>query len=353
MISLLALSVLAKAGMIGTAVPLPRLVSVAPDLLFPEQGESSTVVYSDLTAGGAFNEVIASWNVQKAEQAAMSLDVRAHTPTGTTKWYRLGNWSLDGVHADRASVEKQKDLDGNVFTDTLHLAKPADTFDIQVTMKTLGDGPRPELKLLTLSFTGGKSAMNDHPVRSAAWGKVIDVPKRAQGDYPNGGVLCSATSTSMLLAHWAKQLNRPEIDRDVPDVVTGVWDKVYDGAGNWPFNTAFMGSFEGMRAYVSRLSSIADLEKWIAADLPIACSVDFDQLRGKPSAAGSGHVVVLVGFDENGDPIFNDPAKKGIVRFTYKRSDFELAWLYSNRTVYIVHPDAVKPPEGGRGMWIE
>lgn len=189
-------------------------------------------------------------------------------------------------------------------------------------------------------------------MRSDAWGKTIDVPMRAQGDYPNGGVLCSATSTSMMLWHYSRVLRRPELDRDVPEVEASVWDTVYKGAGNWPFNVAYSGSFAGMRAYVTRFSAISDLEKWIAVGLPVVCSVSFDMLRGAPTG-GSGHLVVLVGFTETGDPVINDPARRGDVRHVYKRADFERAWLYSKRAVYIVHPEDAKPPTGGEGRWLE
>ena len=156
----------------------------------------------------------------------------------------------------------------------------------------------------------------------------------------------------MLLWHYSRVLDRPELDRDVPEVEANVWDTAYKGAGNWPFNVAYSGSFPGMRAYVDRFSGIADLETWIAAGIPIACSVSFDMLKGAPTG-GSGHLVVLVGFTPDGDPVINDPARRGDVRHVYKRTDFDRAWRYSKRTVYVVHPEGVKPPQGGEGRWLE
>jgi hypothetical protein len=76
-------------------------------------------------------------------------------------------------------------------------------------------------------------------------------------------------------------------------------------------------------------------------------------LLGQPHQGDSGHLVVLVGFTENGDPIFNDPAKKDEVRRTYKRANFDAAWSHSSRTVYIVLPENATPPSGSGGMWIE
>lgn len=328
------------------------LLAIRPDLTFPDPGTPLTKSFAPLTPGFAWNQAIVSWNVENPATAALKVEARAWRGDVPTKWYTLAEWAADTTKAPRVSVKGQKDADGDVDTDTLVLKAPADRLELRATLTNLADGARPRLRLLTASFLDSKVKTVDQPVPSPAWGKTIDVPMRAQGDYPNGGVLCSATSTSMLLDHYSHVLNRPELDHDVPEVEANVWDSVYDGAGNWPFNVAYSGSFPGMRAYVARFAGISDLEKWIDAGLPVACSVSFDMLKGAPTG-GSGHLVVLVGFTKEGDPVINDPARRGDVRHVYKRADFERAWLYSKRTVYIVHPEDAKPPAGGEGRWLE
>lgn len=326
------------------------LLAIRPNLEFPPKGTPLVQTFEPLKPGFGWNEAIVSWNVENPESAAMRIEARAWRGETPTRWYVIADWALKGP---RASVDGQKYADGAMDTDTLVLRSPADRLELRTTLKTLYEGPRPRLRLLTANFLDAKAPMEaDVPKPGPAWGKTIDVPQRAQGDYPNGGVLCSATSTSMLLWHYSRILHRPELDRDVPEVEAAVWDSVYDGAGNWPFNVAYSGSFPGMRAYVSRFANIADLEKWIDVGLPLACSVSLDMLKGKP-AGDSGHLVVLVGFTKSGDPVFNDPARRGAVRHSYKRSDFERAWNYSKRTVYVVHPESAKPPRGGDGRWLE
>lgn len=342
--------IVALAALAGSS----QLLALQPNQAFPDPGTELVKTYENLDPKVPFDEAIASWNVDNAENAEIKVDVRAHVDGHITKWYRLGDWSLDDSKAPRVSVAHQRDEDGTVDTDTLHLYKPAQSVDLQVTLRTLGVGEKPNLRFLSVTFSSGKAEENDVPTRSDAWGKTIDVPQRAQNNYPNGGVLCSATSCSMLLWHWSNLLHKPEYNKDVPEVEAHVWDKVFHGAGNWPFNTAYMGSFPGLRSYVARLNSIADLEKWVAAGLPVACSVSFDMLRGKPlSPQEAGHLVVLVGFTDDGDPVINDPAFKDQVRRVYKRSDFEKAWVYSHRTVYVVHPEDVKAPAGSNGAWFE
>lgn len=346
LVPLLAMSLSAR-------LPNVRLVGFTPNLEFPASGEESVRVYSGINAGIPFREMIASWNVEPAADAALKVEVRAHGPGFDTKWYTMGRWTLDGKIGPRGSVNGQRDENGTVDTDTLELTKDALTIDVQVTLKTLATGPTPRLKLLTFSFHNKSPELAAPAEPSPAWGKTIDVPQRAQGNYPNGGVLCSATSMSMILWHYSNQLGRPEMNKDVPEVEEHVWDPVYKGAGNWPFNTAYAGSFPGMRSYVARFGSIHDLERWIAAGFPVICSVSFDMLRGLPlSPTEAGHLVVLVGFTKDGDLVINDPAFKNQVRRVYKRSDFEKAWLYSKRTVYLVYPEDAAVPDDTDGLWV-
>lgn len=333
-------------------VPI-ALLAIRPDLTFPTFGSPAVVkAFEPLRPGFGFDEAIVSWNVENPADAELKVEARAWRGETPTKWYTIAEWAQDATKSPRVSVNGQKDADGTVDTDTLVLKQPADRLEIRATVNTLAEGPTPRLRLLTASFLDSKLKTADEPKPSAAWGETIDVPMRAQGDYPNGGVLCSATSTSMLLDHYSRVLNRPELDHDVPEVEANVWDSVYKGAGNWPFNVAYSGSFPGMRAYVARFEGVSDLEKWIAAGYPVACSVSFDMLKGAPTG-GSGHLVVLVGFTKDGDPVINDPARRGDVRHVYKRADFERAWLYSKRAVYVVHPEDAHPPKGGEGRWLE
>ena len=329
-----------------------HLVAFQPNLTV---GGSSTPViqeFNGISPGFAFREMIASWNVVDPDGAELDIEVRAHLQGKTTKWYTMAEWAIDSDSGKRQSVKGQRDEDGTVDTDTLVLAHDAEQIDARVTLKATKPGSHSVLKLVTFSFVNKAPLTPDKQVPSSAWGKTVDVPERAQGNYPNGGVLCSPTSMSMMLWHYSKVLNQPDLNKDVPEVEYHVWDPIYKGAGNWPFNTAYVGSFSGLTSYVTRFTSIQDLEQWIQAGLPVVCSVSFDLLRGLPlSPTESGHLVVLVGFDDKGNPIINDPAFKDKVRKIYPRSDFEKAWKYSKRTVYVVHPSDAPIPNALDGAW--
>jgi hypothetical protein len=339
-------------GLMGVAT-MPRLISLPIRKNF-QAGKVISHVYAGIQPGLPFNEVIPSWNVDNAVNGSIKVEIRLSSKTASSVWYTMADWTGDKSWAPRQSVENQRDALAAVFTDTLKLKVPGERVDVRVTMRTKEAAESlPSLKLLTLCFSDTRATTVQESWESSPhWPSLVDVPQRAQGNYPNGKVLCSATSTSMLLWHWSKVLAIPEIDRDVPEVEANVWDPVYKGAGNWPFNTAYFGSFPGMKGCVSRLTGIGDLEELTAAGIPVACSVSFDMIRGRPLSKGeSGHLILVVGFTEDGTPIINDPAFKDGVRKTYLRTDFEKAWCYSHRTVYLMVPDRVELPEDSRQVW--
>jgi Peptidase_C39 like family len=299
-----------------------------------------------------WNELIVSWNADAPTGTFLKVEARAISPHHTTKFYTMGLWSPDDKIFPRTSVRGQKDSDGNVETDTLALSRFANAAQIQVTLGGT-NGEFPTLKFLGLSFCNTKVKPVAHPINRAAWGKIIPTPERSQNAYPQEDGWCSPTSLSMVLERWAGVLHRPEINLDVPAVAAGVYDDAYDGTGNWPFNTAFAGSFKGMRAYVTRFDSISELEDWVAAGIPVIISAPWNMLEpGRPNT-GSGHLTVCIGFTKDGDVVINDPGTnpKKSVRHIYRRANVIRAWATSHNTVYLVYPTSAKIPKNRFRQW--
>lgn len=296
-----------------------------------------------------WDELIASWNAELKPDGYLKIEVRAIYTNRTTKWFALGLWSVDPARHPRASVKGQRDVDGDVDTDMLQLKEPAERVQVRVTLGSTS-GRKPKLKFLSLAVLDSKFKPAPRPPHRAAWGKLLDVTERSQMAYPNGDVLCSPTTTSMLLSYWSQKLNRPGLDCDVPEVVKGVYDPVWGGTGNWVFNTAYAGSFRWMRAYTTRLSDVAELEGFIARGIPVGLSVCYNRLRGK-GPEPSGHLVVLVGFTQTGDVIINDPGSSKNVRKTFPRANLIDAWAYSKNAVYLVYPVNTPLPRDDAGHW--
>jgi hypothetical protein len=303
-----------------------------------------------LSSAIKFNEVIVSWNAELQNDSYLDVEARAVNADTTTKYYTMGLWSMNPDRHPRQSQTGQKDADGDVSTDTLILNRPANRLQLRITLGNCGGSARSVLKFFAVSLSNTNISLPELPARREAWGKVIPVAERSQMVYPNGKTLCSPTTVSMIMSYWAQSLKRPELDRPVPDIVDAIYDSEWHGAGNWPFNMAYAGSFPGMRAYVARLSDVSELEAWIAQNLPVGLSLDYDRLRGK-GPGPNGHLVVLVGFTKDSDPIINDPGTSEHVRKTFPRKNLIEAWACSRNTVYLIYPENAKLPEDAFGHW--
>jgi hypothetical protein len=243
----------------------------------------------------------------------------------------------------------QGDVDGYVAVDTLVLAKskqPADALQLTVRLFSVDGVVSPSVRNISLAYSTSAVKKTATSTGSPAnWNKVLNVPQCSQMVYPDGGnVWCSPTSTSMVLGYWERVqgIDPGPCEPLVRATVAGVYDWIYDGHGNWPFNTAYAAR-QGLEAYVERFTSMDELEPWIAAGVPVVMSIAWNKnkLDGAPVASSSGHLIVLVGFDADGNPVVNDPAAadNDSVQRTYIRQQLETVWLSnSGGTVYLMYP---------------
>jgi hypothetical protein len=200
---------------------------------------------------------------------------------------------------------------------------------------------------------------------------VLDVPRFSQrrhtGDETRwgggGDSWCSPTCTSMVLAWWgagppAQRYAWVDPPGPRPVVVHAArhcYDEAYQGCGNWSFNTAYAG-LHGVEAFVTRLRSLAEAEAFVAAGIPLVLSAAFrsGEVPGL-NYDTRGHLMVLVGFTDAGDPVLNDPYAPDdeSVRRTVDRGRFEAAWQGgSGGAAYVIHPASVAlPPRPAQANW--
>jgi hypothetical protein len=301
-----------------------------------------------------WNELIVSWNATAPAGSFLKVEAAATSREHQTKFYTIADWSLDGKIFPRTSVRNQRDSAGTVDTDTLIMKPPAEAAQIRLTLGGT-NGVRPSMKFLGLSFANTKILPEVREPNRAAWGRIIPTPEHSQHGYPNAKGWCSPTSLSMVLSRWAETTHRPELNLTVPEVAAKVYDADFAGTGNWPFNTAFAGSFPGMRSYVTRLDDLSEVEDWIAAGIPVILSARWDWLLPGRPVDNDGHLIVCIGFTKEGDVVINDPAtrlEKGeLVRRIYKRADVIHAWTKSHNAVYLVYPERTKIPPNKYGHW--
>ena len=329
--------------------------------------------------GYPVDESITSWNVDTPTGTWAEIQFRGRKADGTwTKWFVMGRWTAGDDFAagdiHRTSLDGQSDSDAALYTDT-YVARTGhepEAFQTKVTLL------RPEGSTASPSLRSVSTLTNEYLPDSAypgtsefTLGREIDLglPRFSQnihrGEYPEfgggGQVWCSPTSTSMVQYYWDREVPASELadivapngDPQVDYAAINAWDYAYEGAGNWPFNTAYAHRW-GLESFVTRIRSLAEAERFIQAGIPLVFSLSFTEEEMPEAGYGTdGHLLVLGGFTAAGDPIIYDPASNTNegVRNVYTRVNFERVWQQATDGVsYVIHPHDVKLPRNVPGQ---
>ncbi|MBE1878837.1 N-acetylmuramoyl-L-alanine amidase [Myceligenerans pegani] len=351
----------------------------------PVEYETGTWTSPVVEPGYAIDESVTSWNATTPTGTWVEVEFRGRKDDGEwTKWFVMGRWASGADHAPedggvgdirRTSVDGQHDDDAYLFTDT-YVAKTGrepTAFQTRVTLyRPAGSDVTPRLSSVsTMTNEYLPDGRYEDTSEFTLDGAVeLDVPGYSQlthiGEYPEfgggGQVWCSPTSTTMVMYSYGRKHQVPEellegitAPAGNPQVAYAAihsWDHTYEGAGNWAFNTAYAHRF-GLESFVTRLRSLAEAEKFVAAGIPLVVSVNFAEEEMPEAGYGTdGHLLTIVGFTEDGDPVVNDPNKdtNEQVRNVYTRENFERVWQTStDGLTYVLHPRKVKLPPNTSG----
>jgi hypothetical protein len=298
-----------------------------------------------------FSIAIPSWSVRTPAGSWIEVQLRARIAGRWTGFYRMAQWDDRPEASFRQSFPKQCDRDGQVDTDSLALFTPADALQPRLLLHAAGGAwPAPRALWAALSTPGqpGQRPFGFTP-------RELPVPPRSQMTYPHGARICSPTSIAMLLAYWHARTGAehlaPFADRAAVSklVAPRVYDPVYDGYGNWSFNTAYAAA-QGLDAYVACFDGLERLEPWIAAGIPVVVSLAWKagELANAPIASSGGHLLIVAGFESDGRVIVADPRaeREEEVRRIYDAAQLETAWQRnSDGMTYIIHPPGWPAPE--------
>ncbi|BCJ67195.1 peptidase C39 family protein [Polymorphospora rubra] len=359
--------------------------------------------------------VVPSWTADTPAGSWIRVELRGADRAGRpTRWYDLGTWAADDADVRPSSRPGQADPDARVDADVVTVAPGREWTGWWlrvILLRAAGGDATPALWSAGAVATApaapagprplGPSGPRDPappdgsgprppappdraaPVRpravpvgtragtSAAWGTVLDVPRFSQrrhlDHHPHldggGRAWCSPTSTAMVMAFWGAvpaPADHAWVGPDDPapwvdHAARRCYDHAYRGTGNWPFNTAYAGTF-GLDAFVTRLRGLAEAELFVAAGIPLVISVTFrrGQVPGLDYDTG-GHLLVVAGFTTDGEPVLNDPnwPTDAAVRRTVPRAALEAAWRGgSHGLTYVIRPAGVPlPPAPPQANW--
>ncbi|WP_419993363.1 peptidase C39 family protein [Streptomyces boninensis] len=303
-------------------------------------------------------EVVASWNARTPAGTWLQVDLKGSYSDGTkTPWFIMGRWTAGDGDTDirRTSVDDQTDDKASIWTDTFAIDDASTglrlvDYQLRVTLYRRAGSKASPLVWRVGAMASDVPDRFEVPASSPKLLRELRVPRYSQniheGEYPEydggGEAWCSPTSTTMALA-WFGHLPTKEqtswvdpsyADPEVDHAARYTFDYQYDGCGNWPFNTAYAATYDGMNGVVTRLGSLTDIEILTYAGLPVITSQSFISADLDGAGYGTaGHLMCIVGFTKDGDVVSNDPASDSndAVRNVYKRRQFENVWLRTKR----------------------
>ncbi|HEX6336110.1 MAG TPA: peptidase C39 family protein [Jiangellaceae bacterium] len=319
-----------------------------------------------------FTSLVPSWQSATPPGTWVEIEVQVRTAAAESRWFAMGAWAFDTSMIERRSTKGQVDPVGRVDTDTFMAAADAPggmpvAYRMRVTLH--GGAASPAIRQVGASTARPGPIPEATSEPSLSERVELNVPAYSQSvhrkEYPEfgggGAVWCSPASTSMLLSYWGTGPTPDELATLPPDPVFDLngradaqvawaaihtWDYVYCGAGNWPFNAAYAAEY-GLDGSIRHYCSLRDVEAWVARGVPVLVSTAWDNkaedprrhLDGSSIEQTRGHIMVVVGFTQDGDVIANDPASPSNdqVRHVYRRDQFERNWLSSSKgTTYLI-----------------
>lgn len=293
----------------------------------------------EIAPPNAFTEFLPSFNVLTPTDTGATLEFRFKSAA-------TGQWSdflyLGQVGRTQHKPTRLAAVPGfaEVEIDLVTFTAPASAFQARVRLESYNfdKSVSPTLRQLSAvsSLMVPEAAVPQPATQPATLTPpVIDIPVPFRGAMPLPEVLrsecCSPLSASMVMAHLG-------IDKPVEENSLAIYDREHDLFGNWGRAISYAGSL-GLNARLTRFRSWDKVYPVIAAGQPLVITIRFKEGEFPSNILPStnGHLIVLRGFDENGNAIVNDPAStaKGN-RVIYDRDELGRAWFGAGGVAYVI-----------------
>ncbi len=275
-----------------------------------------------------------------------SFNIDFPTSTGASLYFQVSkdnkNWSewlfigRDGDTYGEIS-RKRKSEDAIVDTDYILLNSPYNYYKWRIDFYSEGKNSYPKLKLFAVSEgNSGIDKEESNKYRKfifdksklppkVKWNKKINVPYRSQLDLGElSEYVCCPTSISMVLEYYGVQITSRE-------VCDAAFDRDYRLWGSWWRASQTFSKF-GLKSYVVQLRDFDEIKEYISKDIPIIISIKTkgEQLPSSPYKQTPGHILVIVGLDENENVWVNDPYNTDGIRGTRKYTKNEITDVFIN-----------------------
>ncbi|MBV9263608.1 MAG: C39 family peptidase [Candidatus Eremiobacteraeota bacterium] len=256
---------------------------------------------------------VLSWNTHAPNGRLEFRLVRAGHADGD--WLPLAEWRPSG-----AKSFSPQHAGTRVDVDVIRAAQPFDGIEVRAQ----------SVEFDLVAFSSPVHATPSLPYARDAL--ILGVPAHSQySTESEERGWCSPASLEMIHAYHG-------LPHSIAQTAREVFDRAYNGTGNWAFNVAYSGRL-GLRGVVAHLANLDQAQRLLERGLPLAISYSWrdDELPGAPLPTSDGHLVVLCGFTGDGDCAVNDPAARN-VRVVYPRSAIETLWQRNEGVAYVIAP---------------
>jgi hypothetical protein len=272
-----------------------------------------------------FNRGLPSWNGSAPdESSSFKVQMRFPYGAGWSPWLTVGFWKANIWSSYGATSY----AGGYIDYDNAVLSSYVGAWQFKVIMtRSAVDQASPTLHTLSFFVSDSRttSSLDFNQIINDKPGAIFiptDFIYQYGVDPVIGGSICSPTSVSMILRSYTIAVDPLQFARDTRDPyfdMFGIWPRVVQNASEY-----------GLDGAVTRYRTWSQARAVLASGGRIAMSI------GEPLY--SGHLVMLAGFNANGDPIVHDPARSDGYSHVYNKSDLSHSWYDKGGVGYTFFP---------------
>lgn len=292
--------------------------------------ENNTFIWEE-TQLTPFDELIVSWDAERPLNGSYLIQVSLLT-SEWSPWFDYAFWGKCDQYTCKQSLH---DIDVQVYQDAVEVLQGAKAsgFRIRITANetaSLSGFRRLHTSAIdrdkhTVSFTPSKNISVNLQVKGLSQIALAD--ERCLR-------LCSPTSTTAVINFLSG--NR---DLSPTEFANSIYDSAFDIYGNWILNTAHASHLlgESWCCSVARLTDFNQIIDQLIQGYPVIVSIR-GPLIGGALPYESGHLVVVTGYDSEGQSVFcMDPAfpADDLTCVQYPLNEFLIAWQRRQGLAYI------------------
>jgi hypothetical protein len=283
---------------------------------------SGNIILKPQSAPYPYDIGLPSWNGSApGDSGSFRVLIRVPYLSDWSPWLEVGYWKANLWQGRKSTTFNG----GKIDIDTVVLYYYATEWQFAIEMKRNSSSvPSPTLSLLSFFISDSRKTQNiDYTAIINDKPESIFIPTTFLAQYrisnEIGGSICSPTTVSMILLSYSIQVDPLQFAIDTLDPyydIFGVWPRVVQNASEY-----------GLKGTVTRYRTWSETREVLANGGRIGMSI------GPPLY--SGHLVMLAGFTENGDPIVHDPARTydGYAH-VFNKNDLSHSWFDKGGVAY-------------------